>query len=53
MSSPSPPTLEDPDVIKLSQNGDEEVIKAKNGLKNDDPEIVDSEKINGFIGTTI
>ena len=48
MSSPSPPTLEDPDVIKLSQNGDEEVIKAKNGLKNDDPdEIGDSEKING------
>merc|ERR1739847_116550 len=48
MSSPSPPTLEDPDVIKLSQNGNEEVIIAKNGLKNDDPdEIVDSEKING------
>merc|ERR1712223_1103380 len=47
MSSPSPPRLDDPADLKVSQNGDEEVIKTKNGLNEDQVEIVESEKING------
>merc|ERR1712110_60468 len=31
MSNPSPPTLEDPDLVKMSE--DDEIVKIKNGLK--------------------
>merc|ERR1712086_541051 len=31
MSNPSPPTLEDPDAVKMSK--DDEIVKIKNGLK--------------------
>ena len=35
MSNPSPPTLEDPDAVKMSKSIDEddEIVKIKNGLK--------------------
>merc|ERR1712037_1023481 len=42
MSNPSPPTLEDPDLVKMSEN--DEIVKIKNGLKEKVGEKVENEE---------
>ena len=42
MSNPSPPTLEDPDLVKMSE--DDEIVKIKNGLKEKVGEKVENEE---------
>merc|ERR1712210_130306 len=44
MSNPSPPTLEDPDLVKMSE--DDEIVKIKNGLKEKVGEKVENEEKN-------
>ena len=43
-SSPSPPRLEDPDLIKISNNETEKTVE-KNGFKED--KITKDDKVNG------
>merc|ERR1711935_488244 len=49
-SSPSPPRLEDPDLIKMSKTDNEKTVKEKNGFKED--KITKEDKVNGCSSDT-